>query len=147
MNWTRTKWLDLFRELKPFFDAKVEEGQLLYVYTNGYLLPNVPNIQGGILNNDAATCYEVWMMDNGYRDMLTPEIRQKYRQREYFLLNLSDARIRDRVRMIPCEEYVANHGLLSVSAETLVKHGWELPEPLYDWLVKCDDGMHRYVWA
>lgn len=147
MSWTRSHWLELFYSLKPFLEEQVEAGELLYVYTNGYVLPNVPDIEGGILNNNAALCYETWMMEHNYGKMLTPEIRQKYRQREYFLLNLSDDRIRDRVRMIPFEEYVANHGLLSVSAENLVKHGWELPEHLYAWLVNCDDGIYRYSWS
>ena len=43
---------------------KVTQGRLLYVYTNGYVLPNVPDIQGGILNNDTAMRWEDWVADN-----------------------------------------------------------------------------------
>ena len=39
-------------------------GRLLYIYTNGFVLPNVPDIEGGILSNDSARYYDLWLREN-----------------------------------------------------------------------------------
>ena len=54
------------RDYRELLDSLVADGTLLYVYTNGFVLPNVPDIQGGILNNNAARDAWVWLSENGY---------------------------------------------------------------------------------
>lgn len=46
-------WMKGFRDAKPELEAMLETGEILYIYYNGYILRNQPNIKGGIFNNNA----------------------------------------------------------------------------------------------
>lgn len=52
-----------FEVAKPTLKACVKSGQLAYVYTNGFVLPNKP-FNGSLMNNDSAMMYDIWLREN-----------------------------------------------------------------------------------
>ena len=57
----RKAWLVEFDRAKPFLCKLVEAGELLYVYYNGYVLVNQPDIKGGIFNNNATLPFDEFL--------------------------------------------------------------------------------------
>ena len=61
------------REMREFKAARADlierfveqTGELLYVYTNGFVLVNRENIKGGLFNNDSSYFWKDWLRDKG----------------------------------------------------------------------------------
>ena len=64
INIQRRRMAAEFAEAKPMLEEYVRTGDLLYVYTNGFVLPNVENINGGIFNNDVAMNWKDWLEEH-----------------------------------------------------------------------------------
>lgn len=58
-----SEFIDGFEAAQPILEACLKSGQLAYVYTNGFVLPNKPT-NGGIFSNDTAEHYDTWLRDN-----------------------------------------------------------------------------------
>ena len=71
---TRQEWLLQFQDIQGQLNTLIISKELLYIYTNGYVLPNVPNIQGGIFNNNAATKYDLWLRSAGYGEWISDRL-------------------------------------------------------------------------
>ena len=67
-NLLLTELIDGFKEVKELLWEHVLDGRLLYVYTNGFVLVNRPNIQGGLLNNDATVYWDEYLKEQGLRE-------------------------------------------------------------------------------
>ena len=67
----RTDWdafIDGFERHRDELEKHLEEDKLLLIYTNGFVLPNRPDIKGGVFNNDAAIQWDVYLgLDTSYR--------------------------------------------------------------------------------
>ena len=56
-------FLEGFEHNRSLLENYVQNKRLLYIYSNGYVLPNKP-FDGSILNNDGATPYDLWLREN-----------------------------------------------------------------------------------
>ena len=56
-------FLEGFEHNRSLLENYVQNKQLLYIYSNGYVLPNKP-FDGNILNNNGAIQYDLWLREN-----------------------------------------------------------------------------------